>query len=68
MTTTALCGNRAYSCQCCREAGHDGPHRCEPVCGGSWTYDEHGDFMPVDLPTPAYFGAATMREGVEPHP
>lgn len=40
-----ICGEAFFRCRCHREGGHDGSHRCEPACGGSWLPNpeaEHG--------------------------
>ena len=29
-----------WHCTCSRQAGHDGPHRCNSRCGFEWTDDD----------------------------
>jgi hypothetical protein len=46
--TIVICGEKEAACFCELEPGHDGPHKC--VCGGSWTWDDDGRFVVVDMP------------------
>lgn len=48
-----VCGKAEACCACKREEGHEGEHRCD--CGGTWTYDEAGKFVPLTIPGSAYF-------------
>jgi hypothetical protein len=32
----ARCYETAGVCECILDEGHDGPHTCEPGCGGQW--------------------------------
>lgn len=49
---TAVCGVREASCICGLEPGHGGPHECvdTEVCGGSWHFDDEGNFVSDRLP------------------
>lgn len=46
---SAICGLVEASCTCSEPPLHDAPHVCR--CGGAWTFDEAGAFVPVTFPT-----------------
>lgn len=46
--TEHICGTKEAWCVCGLPPEHDGPHECK--CGGSWTFDANGYFVPVALP------------------
>lgn len=48
--TAVLCDDRAAQCRCVLDVGHHGPHACTDQCGGQWTYDDDGNFVPVVWP------------------
>jgi hypothetical protein len=55
MTEHVICGRREFRCECVEPVGHDEgadptPHKCDPGCGGSWTYED-GEFVVVTYPS-----------------
>jgi hypothetical protein len=43
-----LCGKPAWHCRCVLDVNHDGAHTCD--CGGSWTFNERGQFVALSFP------------------
>jgi hypothetical protein len=48
-TVDVICGEREASCFCSLDPNHDGPHECS--CGGSWTFNDQGQFVVVSFPS-----------------
>lgn len=48
MTDQTLCCDVIEACICDLGIDHDGPHICD--CGGSWEFDDRGEFRTVKLP------------------
>lgn len=46
-----ICGERESRCVCVAPVGHDGAHRCDNGCGGSWEYLESGEFVIRSMPS-----------------